>query len=99
MPVLLAVFPARDMNPKIFAIAGFQYQLIEICVSLNEIEPASGFLQVRVTLVVIPGGIAGEGQTDVGSLSESVLRSIGATNLDVELGGKRPIFTSCIASI
>lgn len=38
-----------------------------------------------MTLVVVPGGVGGEGQLEVGSFAQGVLGGVGATNLDVEL--------------
>ena len=38
-----------------------------------------------MTLIVIPGGIGGEWETDVGSFANSMLGGVGTTNLHVEL--------------
>ncbi len=38
-----------------------------------------------MTLVVVPSGIGGQWQTDVGSFAQGVLGGIGATHTDVEL--------------
>ena len=73
------------MNPEVFAVGGFEDELVEVGVALNPVEPAVGGLEVGVATVVVPGGIGGEGQADVGSFAQGVLGGIGSANLDVEL--------------
>ena len=82
--VLLAVLPARDMYPEIFAIGSFEDELVKVSVMLKEIKPLAGGFKVSMTLVVIPSGIACKRETDVCSLAQGVLGGIGSTNLDVE---------------
>ena len=50
-------------------------------------EPLAGGVHVGMATVVVPGGIAGEGQADVGGFAEGVLGGVGATYTDVELAG------------
>lgn len=69
MAISSPVATAGDVNPIVLAVGGLEDELIEIDVSLNEIEPASCYLHIRMTLIVIPGGVGGEWQTDVGSLA------------------------------
>lgn len=54
-----------DGYPKVYAIGRFEYQLVEVGVALNEIEPSACSLKVGVPSVIIPGGVGGEWQTDV----------------------------------
>ena len=44
-----------------------------------------GGLEVGVATVVVPGGIGGEREADVGSFAQGVLGGIGSANLDIEL--------------
>lgn len=44
-----------------------------------------GHFEIGMTLVVVPAGVGGEGQLDVGSFAQCVLGSIGSANLHVEL--------------
>ena len=85
MPVGPSVLAARDMNPIILAVGGFENQLIKVGVGFEEVEPLVGGFHVCMTLVVVPGGVGGEGETDVSSFAQCVLGSIGSANLDVEL--------------
>ena len=85
MPVRSPVPPAAYVEPVVFAVCSFEDELVEVGVALKPVEPAAGGLQVGVAPVVVPGGIGGEGQADIGSLAEGVLRGIGSANLDVEL--------------
>ena len=80
-----AVLAAGDVNPEVFAVGGLENQLIEVGVVLQIVEPLAGGLQVGMTLVVIPGGIAGEGQADVCGFAKGVLGGVGSTDTDVEL--------------
>ena len=52
---------------------------------LEEVEPAAGGLQVGVATVIVPGGVGGEGETEVGSFAQGVLGGVGSANTDVEL--------------
>lgn len=73
------------MNPEIFAIRGFEDELVEVGVMLKEVEPTVGFIHVGVAEVVFPVGVRREWETEVGSFAQGVLGSVGATDLDVEL--------------
>ena len=85
MAVGPAVLAAGDVNPEVFAVGGLENELVEIGVVLKEVEPLAGGLQVGMTLVVVPGGIAGEGQADVSGFAKGVLGGVGSTDTDVEL--------------
>ena len=85
MAVGTAVLAAGDVNPEVFAVGGLENQLIEVGVVLQIVEPLAGGFKVGMALVVIPGGIAGEGQADVSSLAKGVLGGVGSTDTDVEL--------------
>ena len=85
MPVRSPVPPAAHVEPIVFAIGGFEDELVEVGVALHPVEPLAGGLEVGVAPVVVPGGIGGEREADVGSFAQGVLGGIGATNLDVEL--------------
>ena len=85
MPVGTSVASARDVNPIILPIGRFENQLIEIAMVLNPIKPAPCLLKIRVATVIVPGCIRGQWKLDISGLSESMLRGIGSTDLDVEL--------------
>ena len=85
MAVLVAVLPTRDVNPVVFAVGGFEDELVEVGVGFEEVEPAAGGLQVGVATVIVPGGVRGEGETEVGSFAQGVLGGVGSANTDVEL--------------
>ena len=85
MAVGPAVLAAGDVDPEVFAVGGLENQLVEVSVVLEIVEPLASGLKVGMTLVVIPGGIAGEGQADVSSLAKGVLGGVGSTDTDVEL--------------
>ena len=69
MPVGPTVSSARDMNPEILAVGGFENQLVKIAMGLNPVKPLASGFEVGMPLVVIPSGIRGKGQLDVGSLA------------------------------
>ena len=85
MPVRSPVPPAAYVQPIIFAVGGFEDELVEVGVALHPVEPAVGGLEVGVATVVVPGGVGGEGQTEVGGFAQGVLGGVGSTNTDVEL--------------
>ena len=85
MPVGSAVLTATDMDPIILSVSSFENQLVEVGVGFEEVEPLVSDLHVGVTLVVVPGSVGGERQTDVGSFAQGVLGGVGATNFNVEL--------------
>jgi hypothetical protein len=85
MAVGLAVAAAGDVDPEVFAVGGLEDELVEVGVGLEPVEPLAGGLDVGMATVVVPGGVAGEGQADVGGLTEGVLGGVGASYLDVEL--------------
>lgn len=85
MAVLLAVGTATDVDPVVTTIAGFHDELVEIRVGLEPREPTFGKFLVGVSLVVIPIGIGGLGDVDVGCFTYCVLAGVCATYFDVEL--------------
>ena len=85
MAVGSAVLAARDVNPEVLAVGGLEDELVEVAIVLNPVEPLAGGFEVSMTFVVIPSGIGGEGQTDVGSFTQGVLGGVGATNFHIEL--------------
>ena len=85
MAVGTAVLAAGDVNPEVFAVGGLENELVEVGVVLKEVEPLAGGFKVGMAFVVVPGGIAGDGQADVGSFAKGMLGSVGSTDTDVEL--------------
>ena len=85
MAVGTAVTTATDVNPEVFAVGGLKDELVEVGVAFQPVEPAMGGLQVGMATVVVPGGVGGEGQTEVGGFAQGVLGGVGSTNTDVEL--------------
>lgn len=85
MSVGFAVSTAGDVEPVVLAVGGLQYQLVEVSVMFEEIDPAVGNFQVGVPLVILPSSVGGEGQAKVGSLAQCVLRGVGSAHLHVEL--------------
>lgn len=85
MAVGTAVTTAADVNPEVFAVGGLKDELVEVGVAFQPVEPAMGGLQVGVATVIVPGGVGGEGQTEVGGFAQGVLGGVGSTNTDVEL--------------
>jgi hypothetical protein len=69
MAVLLAVATAGDVNPVILTVGGFEDELVEVNMALEPVEPLVSGSEVGMTLVVVPGGVGGEGQTDVDSFA------------------------------
>ena len=65
MAVGSAVLAAGDVNPEVLGVRGLEDELVEISVVFQPVKPLAGGLQVGVTLVVIPGSIAGEREADV----------------------------------
>ena len=57
MTIHSAVLSATNMNPIIFAIGGFEDELVEVGVVLDEIHPAFCFIEVGMPTVVLPIGI------------------------------------------
>ena len=57
MAVGPAVLAAGDVNPEVFAVGGFENELIEVGVVLQIVEPLAGGLKVGMTLVVIPSNL------------------------------------------
>lgn len=85
MPIGFEVLAAGDMNPEVFAVGGFNDGLVEVCVGDEPVEPAVEDVHVGVGEVVVPVGVAGLGDEDVGCFTEGVLGGIDATDFDVEL--------------
>ena len=69
MAVLLPVLATGDVNPEVFAISGFKDELVEVGIPFEPVEPLMGGLEVGMALVIIPGGVGGEWQLDVGSFA------------------------------
>ena len=84
MAVLLAVLAAGDVNPVVEAVLCLEDELVEVGVLLEEGEPTVGHVHVGVGLPVLPGGVWGLGQTDVGGFSQGVLAGIDASYTDVQ---------------
>lgn len=59
MAVGSAILPARDVDPEVLAVGGLEDELIKVSIVLNPVEPFAGSFQIGMTLVVVPGGIAG----------------------------------------
>ena len=85
MPVRLHIPSAADVQPVILVVGCFEDELVEVGVVLNEVHPAFGLLKVGVAAVVVPRGVGGEGQKEVGGFAQGVLRGIGATHFHVQL--------------
>ena len=88
--VLLAVSSATYMDPIVASVGGFHDQLVKVCVMLQEGEPLFGEFHVGVALVVIPVGIGGLGDVDVGCFTKGVLAGVCATDFDVKLRTMKP---------
>lgn len=84
MAVLLGVLATADMNPVVAAVGGFHDELVVIRVGLEPREPSFGKFLVGVRLIVIPIGISGLGDEDVGCFAKGVLAGVCASDLDVE---------------
>ena len=69
MTVGASVSTTGDVNPEVFAISGFEDELVEVGIPFEPVEPATSGLHIGMALVIIPGGVGGEWQTDVGSLA------------------------------
>ena len=69
MAVGSAVTTAAHVNPEILTVGGFHNEWVKVAVVLNPIKPLAGSLHVGMALVIIPGGIAGEWQTEVSSFA------------------------------
>ena len=59
MAVGFAVLAARDVNPEVLTVGCLHNELVEVGIVLEPVEPLAGGLHVSMTLVVIPGSIAG----------------------------------------
>ena len=66
MAVGASVLPAGDVDPEVLIVGGFEDELVEVGVGFEPVEPATGGLHIGMALVIIPGGVGGEWQTDVG---------------------------------
>ena len=68
----LRVATARDVNPEVEVVGGFEDELVVVGIVLEEVEPLASHIHVGVTLTIVP--LEGsDGQTDVGSLTKLVL--------------------------
>ena len=85
MAVGFAVLAAGDVNPEVLAVGSLKDELVEVGIALQPVEPLTSGLKVSVPLIIIPCGIAGEGQADVSSFAQGVLGGVGSTYTDVQL--------------
>ena len=69
MAVGASVLTAGDVDPEILPVGGLEDELVEVGVGFEPVEPLMGGLEVGMALVVVPGGVGGEGQLDVGSFA------------------------------
>jgi len=69
MPIGPSVLSARDVNPVVLVVRRLENHLVEIGVMFDEVNPLAGSLHVGVATVVIPSGIRGEGQQEVGGFA------------------------------
>lgn len=58
MAILALVLAARDMDPEVLAIFGFDDGLVEIRVGGQELKPAIQDAFVRVGFVILPVGVS-----------------------------------------
>ena len=72
------------MYPVVEAILRLEDQLVIVGVLLEEVEPSVAYLHIGMLLAILPRGIRGLGQADVGRLAQGVLASIHTPDLDVE---------------
>lgn len=84
MTVLLDVLSARNMNPEVFAVGGFDDGLVEVGVLDDPVEPAVEDVFVGVGFAIAPLGVRCLGNLDVSCFSEGVLRGIDSSYFDVE---------------
>ena len=85
MAVELRVATARDVDPEVELVGGFEDELIVVGVVLDEVEPPASLVLVGVTLTVMP--LEGsDRQSDVGCFTELVLRVLAATHIVVDHG-------------
>ena len=85
MAVELRVATARDVNPEVELIGGFEDELVVVGVVLDEVEPPASLLLVGVTLTVMP--LEGsDRQSDISCLTELVLRVLAASHIAVDQG-------------
>ena len=83
MAVELRVTTARDVNPEVEVVGGFEDELVVVGVVLEEVEPLASLVHVGVTFAVVEL-VGSERQTDVGCFSELVLRVLAAANVAVD---------------
>lgn len=57
MSVGSTVFTTGNVNPIILPVAGSQYQLIEIGITFQPVEPLARGLKIGMSLVVIPSSV------------------------------------------
>lgn len=84
MAVLFGVLTTRDVNPEVFVIGGLHDQLVKVAMGFYPVKPLVGKIHVSVLEVIVPIGIGGFGDVDVGSFSEGVLRGVCTTDFDVQ---------------
>ena len=69
MAISFSISPTGYVDPEIFAVGGFEDELVEVNMAFEPVEPLVSGSEVGMLLVVVPGGVGGEGQTDVGSFA------------------------------
>ena len=70
--VELRVTTARDVNPEVEVVGGFEDELVIVGVVFEEVEPLASLVHVGVTFAIVEL-VGSERQADVGSFSELVL--------------------------
>lgn len=83
LTVLLYVLSARDMYPEVFAVGGFDNDLVEVGVLDDSVEPAVKDGLVGMGFAIAPFDVGSLGNLDVGSFAYCMLRGIDTTYLDV----------------
>lgn len=69
MTVLALVLATADVDPVVTTVGGLHDELVVIRVGLEPREPTFGKFLVGVSFVVVPIGIGGLGDVDVGCLT------------------------------
>ena len=59
--------------------------MVEVGIPIQPVEPLTSSLHIGMATVIVPSGVGGEGQTEVGGFAQGVLGGVGSTNTDVEL--------------
>ena len=72
------------MYPVVEAILRLEDQLVIIGMLLEEVIPAVSNLHIGMLLAILPRGVWGLGQADIGRFAQGVLAGIHAPDLHVE---------------